>query len=1047
MAYTKPSVLVYQELQNAGGVANVTPDLGSVIIGPLYNVVRVDLSDADSLATTLGGQSSDLSANSPITNAPYILFSNKVTVTSPNHGLEVGDVIAITGDTATVIPEDTQVVVSEVSRDLFSFSFTEADSEGTPTFDYSLVGLRVNLTGSYPGQLVEQSSVQLLGTDVYVKTTEWEINVAENIDIASGFNGDDTRDQFRFRWNNAQNKYLIDFTPAGATPEALLPDNSGKHIKKDDKVIVEFRPPNHLYDGYATVASGVVTMDVLSKTHRLADNDYIRVTAVFGDTGNTNSPTTSTNYQVTDVDNSNSNHKLIQFSAAVSDTEAETGQTFALVDGVVTVTDAGHTIQVGDYVRIQNATGGAIADYTVAEVTSVDGDDFTFAYDDADATGTLDYEHVVQVRYQRLGGYSIANEIATITRTSHGYEVGDLVSVLNEAGPGGLSTSIQKTLVLAVPTADTFTIAATGLADSSDASNLVSVAREVKHVCKVDRLGTTVTNSGVTITNGIKLDLPLEDFTYTALLAGYTTVTATVKVYRKYNSLEVPATVTLDNGTPEEQIDFDGLDNDYLVLLNTASAYATLSSTMIPGVDEDSYEILSGKFYVGYRAVRQDKYSTVLTINDSAELEANLGEVSELNPLALGTSLALSNTTTSVMAVSLKAEMVDDVPVFDWDTALELLENQAEAYALAPLTQDESVLSKFKTHVLQMSEPKYAAWRVAIVNTEIPSVKYILSSATEAADPEVALTTGRTKDIGGVLYFSDSATAGGPNFIEAGVTPGDLLVVTASGDTDLIGSWTVDEVINGKTLKLVEAGFSTPTISVGASATYYIVRTLTKAMQAEHILATSETFNSNRIWHVQPDSVGVNVRGTVKYLPGYYLCAALSGMTAGFPVQQGFTNISVAGIDDLRHSNFYFKREQLDSTISDKAGTCWFVQDAQGGVPYCRHELTTDNSVLEYREILKVKNWDFLSYYYYEKMRPYIGSWNITDDTLSVMKQVMIAASELLLRQKLPRIGAPLVAYQTPTIEQDAVNKDTTNVTIPVSIADPNNYTNLYIVI
>ena len=53
MAYIRPSVLVYQELQNAGGVANVTPDLGTVIVGPLFNVVRVDPLSPTSVQSTL----------------------------------------------------------------------------------------------------------------------------------------------------------------------------------------------------------------------------------------------------------------------------------------------------------------------------------------------------------------------------------------------------------------------------------------------------------------------------------------------------------------------------------------------------------------------------------------------------------------------------------------------------------------------------------------------------------------------------------------------------------------------------------------------------------------------------------------------------------------------------------------------------------------------------------------------------------------------------------------------------------------------------------
>lgn len=40
MSYTLPSVRVYQLLENSGGAARSTPDLDTVLIGPLYNIVE-----------------------------------------------------------------------------------------------------------------------------------------------------------------------------------------------------------------------------------------------------------------------------------------------------------------------------------------------------------------------------------------------------------------------------------------------------------------------------------------------------------------------------------------------------------------------------------------------------------------------------------------------------------------------------------------------------------------------------------------------------------------------------------------------------------------------------------------------------------------------------------------------------------------------------------------------------------------------------------------------------------------------------------------------
>jgi hypothetical protein len=331
-----------------------------------------------------------------------------------------------------------------------------------------------------------------------------------------------------------------------------------------------------------------------------------------------------------------------------------------------------------------------------------------------------------------------------------------------------------------------------------------------------------------------------------------------------------------------------------------------------------------------------------------------------------------------------------------------------------------------------LSTPVEGLWRVAIVNTELPEVLYLHGTDT-------APISGGTLSVSGSTVSLVDATK---TFLAYGIGAGDQVTVTASNDSDAIATFTVEDVIDNIT---IEFNGSISNITNGSTATYYISRDLTKAQQAATIAARSETWSSNRVWHIWPDVVGVDVAGVTQFLPGYYLCAAHAGAASGFPVQQGMTNIALAGITDLRHSNFYFSRDQLG--VMAEKGTCIYAQATQGGVPYCRHALTTDVSVLEYREQLKVKNWDFLSYYYKDKLKPFIGSWNITPDTLSTMKQVAIASSELLVSQSLPKIGPPLLSYEIRRIEQDPNNKDQTIVEIKTEIVSPNNYTNVFLVI
>lgn len=446
------------------------------------------------------------------------------------------------------------------------------------------------------------------------------------------------------------------------------------------------------------------------------------------------------------------------------------------------------------------------------------------------------------------------------------------------------------------------------------------------------------------------------------------------------------------------------------------------------------YFFLSGTLHVSYRALRTDKVSTVLTISNTDERLSQIGEATDENPLGLGVNLALANTTSRVKAVS-----VETNDLTGYLQAMDLLEEEDGAYALCPLTQDESILAAFKTHVLQMSEPENRGERVVLANTAIRDFKYIGEANEDAPG------AGDTLEFaGGLIYFEVDP---GTDFVSDGVTAGDMFVVVEPLLLNGLpaGAYPIQSVTGSTRLFLGTEGSELPASVTAGACSFYITRELTKTQQAQECALRSTTFGSSRVWHVQPDEVGVDVNGVTEYLPGYYLCAAMAGMTAGFPVQQGFTNISVAGINDLRHSNFYFKREDLNTMA--EAGTCIYVQKTQGGIPYCRHELTTDVSVLPYREIVKVKNNDFLAYFFRGKLDPFIGSWNITNDTLNAMRMTVEASAALLEDDSLPKIGPPLLSHDLRKLEQDPNNQDQTIIELAVETVTPNNYTNLFLII
>lgn len=438
------------------------------------------------------------------------------------------------------------------------------------------------------------------------------------------------------------------------------------------------------------------------------------------------------------------------------------------------------------------------------------------------------------------------------------------------------------------------------------------------------------------------------------------------------------------------------------------------------------------KVYIGYSASRSDIDGSILVISDDLDLENKLGTADPVdNPLAFGVSIALQNSG----GAPVKAIAIDQSvsKAIGYSKALTLAEGGL-LYWMVPLTTDISIQASFKAHVDSMSTPASGKWRVVLCNQEIPTEFYVLGR------PD-----GGDANLDG---FSDNlveATLSGAAVI---LSSGDVGAVNAADDVhlfykDALGVVkTADAVVSDASGTIITLVASPVDADAQGQVFLYVTRDASLQEQAQAIADQSKTWMDKRVLNF-PGTVRVNTDVVGQNVPGYYLMCAVAGMGSGFPAQTGFTNITVAGIAGLNHSNFYFSESQLN--LMAEFGTMLFVQESQETTPYCRHGLTTDVSVLEYREVLKVKNWDFLSYYYKTVISPFIGTWNITPDTLQNIRQTIVSASEVLLTRKLPKVGPPLLSYTISKLEQNANSSDAIDVEIQVAIVSPNNYTNIHL--
>lgn len=218
---------------------------------------------------------------------------------------------------------------------------------------------------------------------------------------------------------------------------------------------------------------------------------------------------------------------------------------------------------------------------------------------------------------------------------------------------------------------------------------------------------------------------------------------------------------------------------------------------------------------------------------------------------------------------------------------------------------------------------------------------------------------------------------------------------------------------------------------------YRITDDLTKSEQATFLAGYATSFANRRLVSVWPDTCYITVSGTATELPGFYLGCALAGLTAGLPSQQGFTNLSLTGFTALDNSNNYFSDTQLDTIAG--GGNLIIAQDVAEAPVYCRHQLTTDTSTIQFQELSVTKNVDLVSRFFRKLYAPYIGIYNITDALLDILKSLTVAGITFLKDQTSPRVGGVLRDGSISELAEDSTLPDTVNITIDINIPFPLN--------
>jgi hypothetical protein len=137
----------------------------------------------------------------------------------------------------------------------------------------------------------------------------------------------------------------------------------------------------------------------------------------------------------------------------------------------------------------------------------------------------------------------------------------------------------------------------------------------------------------------------------------------------------------------------------------------------------------------------------------------------------------------------------------------------------------------------------------------------------------------------------------------------------------------------------------------------------------------------------------------------------------------------------------YLKYSQTELDEIAAAGTFVIAQDVGSGAVYIRHQLTTRTAEgsLYYEDSVGV-NLDNVSYGVKDILSGYIGKRNANNETLAeIKKQTTLLLSNAVITSPSNAIGPALISFTDPSVELDAVFKDTINVSSQLTMPLPLN--------
>lgn len=462
----------------------------------------------------------------------------------------------------------------------------------------------------------------------------------------------------------------------------------------------------------------------------------------------------------------------------------------------------------------------------------------------------------------------------------------------------------------------------------------------------------------------------------------------------------------------------------------------------------------SAALYMDFDALRLDvsalslSAEKLLTIDDQVELESLLSPLSLDNPLGLGMYFALLNSpTTPVHGIGLDevSAALPDGTVDAYARAADQLEAK-DVYGIVPLSAEELVHQLFATHVTAMSAPAQRGERIVFINPGVPTRAF-----PELAASGDANSTASPNEL--VLDQNPSAA-----LVAAGLNP---LALTA--DDGVYLEISIGGVFFRYSVALMNANlaqfrivfvspdnddgfYSTTALTASVVDGDYVLKIRGDALlipgstmvdlaaTADAVAQAANAYANRRVFYVFPDELTSVLDSGSVVVPGFYGGCAVAGMIGQMNPSQPFSRVPITGFSSVQGSQDTFKPSLLDQIAG--GGVYILTQQGDGAPVSCRHQLSTDVSTIERRELSITKAVDFVAKYLRNILRNFIGRNNITPQFLDTLSSVVQAQLAFLGSEGLGVIAQGVLN----TLVQDETQPDTILVDVQLTVLYPANY-------